>query len=275
MSQYRLRKKLENFLATYNTPGITPGDAKFLLGKIHKIEKQLGLPLTDLHKNTNHIKFEQKKIYETKIKAEVQEEKLKEITLQEVEKQDLDYSEIYLKRYRYNKKIEKVIDSLLTEEEKEYKRKYDEWFKGKQEEAKKKIKDANLYPFIERSVNRKINVLEMIELLNEGWNYKQLSSKYGCTPEAISISAIKYLSYTHHAVGLATFERNRYRGGKERWNGLTPEKLAKYLNDGVQAKEIAGIFGISQSHVTSMRKVHIAKAYRLKDEIKILTKKDD
>ena len=267
MINYRLKKKLENFLAIYNTPGITARDAKFLLGKINKIEKELGLELTVMHKNTNHIKYEQKK------ENEVKEEKLKEITLEEVEKQDLDYSEIYLKRYRYNKKLEKVIDGLLTDEEKEYKKEYDEWFKGKQEEAKKKIKDANLYPFIERSVNRKINVLEMIELLNEGWNYKQLAAKYGCTSEAISISAIKYVSYTHNAVGLSTFERNRYRGGKERWNGLTPEKLAKYLNDGVQAKEIAEMFGISQSHVTTMRKVHIAKVYRLKDEIKILTKK--
>ena len=269
MINYRLKKKLENFLAIYNTPGITARDAKFLLGKINKIEKELGLELTGMRKNTNNIKCEKKK------EEEVKEERLKEITLEEVEKQDLDYSEIYLKRYRYNKKIEKVIDSLLTDEEKEYKRKYDEWFKGKQEEAKKKIKDANLYPFIERSVNRKINVLEMIELLNEGWNYKQLAAKYGCTPEAISMSAIKYVSYTHKPLGLATFEINRYRGGKERWNGLTPEKLAKYLNDGVQAKEVAEIFGISESLLTKMRKAHIVKVYRLKDEIKILTKNDD
>ena len=257
MNKIRMQSKLKNFLAIYKDPGIKPGDKKQLLSKINTLEKNLGLPLTQADKNLGHFK----NYKDNSIPYELQNKD------NQRKKEDFDINDVYLKRYRYSEKLRNTLNEMLNEDEKKYLEEFEAWYKEKESAAKKKIQAAKIFPFIESNVKRKVDIIEAMHMLNNGYKIIEVAEKFGVTRDAINYHIITYYDFNYHPINEEIYETYKYVAQRHRFNGLELNKACELMNKGLRKKDICERYGFTQSHGVRLFKNFISRSYKLKPEM--------
>ena len=247
MNVIRLRRKLENLLEVYYEPGLKPLDKNNLIKKINDLEKQLNIPLTpkEIIKKNGKEKKDYSIIVENK-------------------KQDSD--DIYIKRYRYNKEVKEIINSILSEEEKKYLNDFEKWYKKVEDKAKKVLIDKKIFPTTEIYDKNKAKIMTMLDLLDKGFSVSEIADYFGLTTYAINYYIRNYFEEEYKVVNYDHFKEYNNSRGYERWNGLTPQILIGKLKSGITRKEIEVEYNISQAHLSKLYKNFVEKKYKLRKE---------
>lgn len=241
MNKKRLQRKLNQLLEIYNADSKKSID---LLRKINKLQTELNLPLTQKEKTMK--KEEVKLEFYDKLKQDENKRKYNTAKKKKMEK--------FSFRNISREEAESVFTESLTDKEKEYVNRYNDWYHTKIKEIQSGI--------IEKRKNKKyfkVITGELLILLNEGMSSVDAASHFGV--DRATITRHKLDNFKHE---YKTFENKTYKTRGKDWNGLDAELLCEYLNHGRTVTEISEAHGISQAHLSQFKNKMIYKVYSLK-----------